>query len=90
MKLKELMKKFNPTVEGNKAKRISWNIRVYKDMEFIELYEGETKESIDKNLLEGEVLNINDITVDERIFVSSWGIEYPKYYLQVEVMINLV
>lgn len=88
MKLRELVKTFNPTVEEKKTRRIYWNIRVYKEMEFIDLYEDETKDSIDENLLKGEVININDITVDETIYVNEWG-EHPKYDLNVEVMINI-
>ena len=88
MKFKELVKVFNTTVEGKKPRSIYWDIRTFKDGEFIDLYENLVKDRFDQSILEGEVMTIHDITVDETIYVNEWG-EHPKYDLYIEVMINL-
>ena len=81
MKLKELVEVFNPTVEGEKVE-IYWQIKAFKNYVFMDSFEDLEKEEIDQYLLEGNVMNINDITTGD--------ITYSRTYLDIEVLINLV
>ena len=82
MKLKELVEVFNPSVKGNKAE-IYWKIKSFKNCVFMDSHEVFNKENIDQCLLEGDVMNIHDITVGYNSFNT-------RDLLYIEVLINLV
>lgn len=81
MKLKELVEVFNPSVKGEKVE-IYWQIKAFKNYVFMDSFGDLEKEEIDQYLLEGNVMNINDITIG--------NITYSRTYLDIEVLINLV
>ena len=85
MKLKELVEVFNATVKGNKAE-IYWKIKSFKNCVFMDSHGDLKKEKIDQYLLEGDVMNIHDITVKYRS--SDIHNSFPDLYI--EVLINLL
>ena len=88
MKLRELVEVFNPTVEGEKVK-IYWQIKEFKNYKFIDSHEDLKKENINQYLLEGDVMNINDITIDETEYENYCG-THSRTDLDIEVLVNLV
>ena len=88
MKLRELVELFNPSVKGEKVE-IYWQIKAFKNYVYMDSFEDLEKEEIDQYLLEGNVMNINDITIDEIEYVNYCG-THSRTDLNIEVLINLV